>query len=65
MQELCRLLGSRLFEERCGEDASLEMRNEKSRTDNKVRKLAKRVMLLFKFQGWLAVSYVLFDSAYR
>lgn len=39
MQELCRLLGSRLFEERCPEDASAEMLEEKRRTDNKVRML--------------------------
>ena len=44
MQELCRLLGSRLFEECLAPDASLEMREEKTRTDNKVRKPADCVL---------------------
>lgn len=60
MQELCRLLGSRLFEEcqkNCG--ASLEMREEKTRTDNKVRKPADCVLVLFRASSRFRVYFML------
>lgn len=48
MQELCRLLGSRLFEGTLPEDASPQMREQKMITDDKVRVLDDCVLCCSK-----------------
>lgn len=58
MQELCRLLGSRLFEEVLPEDASLEMREEKTRTDNKVRKRTDYVLMQFRATSRFRIRFM-------